>query len=222
MQNFRPVITALQTVGAALCVLLAACSAEPDVDPVPPGATVLAFGDSITFGTGAAPGESYPEQLAGLSGWKVVNAGIPGDTAQAAGKRLPGALEQHQPALVILELGGNDFLRRQPEAAVKEDLRTLIRQVQTRSIPLVLVAVPRFSVLRASVGALDDAAIYRELAEEERVYLVEDVLARILSNESLRADPIHPNAAGYRQLAEQLYAALLAKRQGSISSKLRR
>ncbi|WP_206613519.1 GDSL-type esterase/lipase family protein [Parahaliea mediterranea] len=208
MQTHTPFRLMQRFSGILLCLLLSACAPDPTVNPIPPGATVMAFGDSITFGTGAAAGESYPDRLAALNGWRMVNAGVPGDTAQGAGERLGDALTQHQPALVILELGGNDFLRRRPASAVKEDLRGLIRQVKAQGIPLALVAVPRFSVLRASVGTLDDAALYRELAEEEQVFLVQNILARILSDETLRADPIHPNAAGYRQLARQLHAAL--------------
>jgi acyl-CoA hydrolase len=183
-------------------LLLAACGGAKKAQPLPAGATVLAFGDSVTFGTGAGPGEDYPTRLAAITGWNIVNAGLPGDTAEAARGRLAGALEQSNPALVIVELGGNDFLRRRPEAQVKEDLRNILAQVRAAGIPVVLVAVPRFSLLGAAVGALPDAELYEQLAEDEKVPLVPNVFAAILSDPGLKSDQIHPNAEGYRKLAE--------------------
>lgn len=192
----------------ALLGLLAACGGGRKVSPLPAGSPVLAFGDSVTFGTGAAPGEDYPTQLAAISGWNVTNAGIPGDTAEAARGRIRTAIEQAQPALVIVELGGNDFLRRRPEGQIKADLRAILNEVRRANVPVVLVAVPRFSLLGAAVGALPDAELYEKLAEEEEVPLVPKVFGRILADPGLKADQIHPNAAGYRQLAEGIAEAL--------------
>jgi acyl-CoA hydrolase len=183
-------------------LLLAACGGGQKAQPLPPGTAVLAFGDSVTFGTGAAPGEDYPTRLAAITGWTITNAGVPGDTAEAAKGRIRGALEQSRPALVIVELGGNDFLRRRPEGQIREDLRRILAEVRAAKIPVVLVAVPRFSLLGAAVGALPDADLYEQLAKEEKVPLVPKVFGRILADPGLKADQIHPNAEGYRQLAE--------------------
>ncbi|MEM1111478.1 MAG: GDSL-type esterase/lipase family protein [Pseudomonadota bacterium] len=190
-----------------LCLLgfLAACGApESSRERLPDEAVVLAFGDSITFGTGAATSAAYPLQLAELTGWRVVNAGVPGDTAGEAVSRLPAALEQYSPALLILELGGNDFLRQRQALKVKEDLRAMIREARAAGVEVVLVAVPRLSLARGALGLLEDAALYADLAEEEGVALFSSELSAILSDSSLRADRIHPNAAGYRQFAEAL------------------
>lgn len=186
----------------AALLFLAACGGGPKVEPLPPGSVVLAFGDSVTFGTGAAPGEDYPTRLAEVTGWKIANAGIPGDTAEAARGRIGRAIEEARPALVIVELGGNDFLRRRSEGQISEDLRAILGEIRRAGIPVVLVAVPRFSLLGAAVGALPDAALYEKLADEEKVPLVPGVFGRILADPGLKADQIHPNAAGYRQLAE--------------------
>ncbi len=192
--------------GTAL--LLAACSEQPAYDALPRGTTVLAFGDSVTYGTGARQGEDYPSLLAHLSGWEIVNAGIPGDTAQEAKQRIEQALQETLPTLVIIELGGNDFLRRRSEGEVKEDLREIVRAVKTAGAQPVLVAVPRVSLLGAAAGALSDSAIYRELAEEEQVPLIEKVFSKVLSDDALRADRVHPNAEGYRVLTEGFAQAL--------------
>jgi acyl-CoA thioesterase-1 len=109
----------------------------------------------------------------------------------------PDLLEQHQPALVIIEIGGNDFLRRRPQPAVKEDVRHLLRTVRQSGAQVVLVAVPEVSLLNFVMGK-GDAPLYQELAEEEAVPLIDRVFAEILSQPELRADQIHPNAEGYR------------------------
>ena len=191
-----------------LFIGLATCGEPQRFTTLPSGATVLAFGDSITFGVGADAASNYPNQLAARTGWQVVNAGISGDTAREARTRLAPLLAQHQPELVIVELGGNDFLRQQRPAQVKGFLQTIVREAKTSGAMVVLVAVPRLSMLRATVGALEDADLYEQLAEEEQVVLVPDVLSSILSDESLRADAIHPNAEGYAVLTEGVMTVL--------------
>jgi acyl-CoA hydrolase len=189
-----------------LALLLSACRNEaPRAQLLAPGAVVLAFGDSVTFGTGAGAGEDYPAALAARSGWKIVNAGIPGDTAAAARTRIEPLLAEHKPVLVLVELGGNDFLRRRPEAEVKEDLRAIVRAVKTAGAVPVLVAVPEFSL---GLLGLSDSAIYAALAKEEKIWLVNDVFAKVLSDDALRADRIHPNARGYRALADGIAQSL--------------
>lgn len=192
-----------------LALAMAACHRAPSYAALPPGSVVLAFGDSVTFGTGAAGEENYPSQLASISGWQVANHGVPGDTAEGAKTRIAEALDDTQPKLVIVEIGGNDFLRRHPEAQIKEDIRSILKTVKQAGVPVVLVATPRFSLLGAALGALPDAALYAELAKEEGVLLVPDVFAEVLSDPSLKSDQIHPNAAGYRKLAEGIAASLV-------------
>lgn len=190
-------------------LLLAGCHDAPRLAALPAGSQVLAFGNSITFGSGAGPGEDYPSRLAASSGWEVHNAGVPGDTAENAGQRIRQVLAETRPVLVIVEIGGNDFLRRRPEAAVKEDLRALITTIRAAGVQVVLVAVPKLSLIGAVTGKLPDAAIYAELASEQKLPLVDSVLASILSDPALKADPIHPNATGYRKLAEGIADRLI-------------
>ncbi|QDF97479.1 arylesterase [Azoarcus sp. DD4] len=192
----------------ALLFLTACGNDRPKFSPLPAGTAVLAFGDSVTWGTGAAPGEDYPTQLAALSGWQIANAGIPGDLAETARHRIDEALAEHAPRLVLVELGGNDFLRRRAEGEVTEDLRAILRAIRDAGVQPVLVAVPAFSPIGAATGNLKDAALYRRLAQEENVPLIETVFADVLSESTLRADPIHPNASGYRRLAEGIAKAL--------------
>lgn len=191
----------------ATLLLIVACSGPPGAR-VPPGSEVIAFGDSVTAGVGALPGEDYPSLLRAATGWNVVNAGLSGDTAAAAGPRLAKTLEGRQPRLIIIEIGGNDFLRRTPPAQVKEDVRGLIQQARATGAQVVLVGVPSLSIFGIAARALQDAEFYADLADEEQVVLIEDVLSEVLSDAQLRADAVHPNARGYQQLSEGMLEAL--------------
>jgi acyl-CoA thioesterase I len=194
--------------------LLTACERLPKPTPLPSDATVVAFGDSVTYGTGAAAGEDWPSRLAALSGWTVINAGVPGETAEQARDRIDAVLTQYQPALVIIEIGGNDFLRRRPPEAVKADVRRITQSVRQQGAQAVLVAVPQVSLLGIVSGAKSDAPLYRELAREDGIPVVEKVFAEILSRPEWCADQIHPNAEGYRTMAATIYAFLAQTPQG--------
>jgi acyl-CoA thioesterase I len=197
----------------AWAMLGAACGRKKAVatsSAVPQGATVLALGDSITHGTGAAPAAAYPAQLAALTGWQVVNGGVPGDTAAQALERLPALLTEHKPALVIVSLGGNDFLRRLNEADTEASIRHALVLVREAGAQALLVAVPRPS-LAAAVGAgLSDHPLYEKLADELKLPLHAGGWARVLGDDKLKADQIHANASGYRVFAEGLRDSLRA------------
>ena len=187
---------------------LAACGQAPALQKIPPQALVLAFGDSVTYGTGAGAGEDWPTLLAAKTGWNIINAGVPGETAAKANGRLQQLLGEHQPALVLIEMGGNDFLQRTPEAQVKEHVRTLIQTARGSGAQVALIGVPNLSLLALLSGKPYDAAFYADLAAEEKVPLIADVFAAQLRDEALKADPIHPNANGYRAMAEGIYTRL--------------
>ena len=202
-------LVALAAVAPSL--LLAGCGRKPlRGRPVPPGAVVLALGDSLTHGTGATPETAYPAVLAGLTGWRVVNAGVPGDTSAQALARLPTLLQEHAPALVLLGIGGNDFLRRLPEAETRANVRAAIAQVRATDAQLLLIAVPRPSVAAAFTGSLTDHPLYGEIAEELKLPLHRQGWSEVLADESLRADAIHANARGYAVFAQGLEATAVA------------
>ena len=187
---------------------LPACSRSAKLPAVPAGSVVLAFGDSVTYGTGASPGEDWPTLLAGMTGWRVVNGGVPGDTADGARGRIGPLLEEHRPALVIVEIGGNDFLRRRSQKAVKEDIRQILKVVRSSGAAAVLVAVPELSLLGAVTRRPSDASLYAELGDEEKVPVISGVFSDILGQAELCSDQIHPNARGYQQMAAGIDTAL--------------
>ena len=189
--------------------LLAACSGgQPKLARLAPDAVVLAFGDSLTFGQGANPGESYPARLEALIGRKVVSSGIVGETSAEGLARLPAALDETKPQLVILCEGGNDFLRKLDEAQAADNLRAMVRLAKSRGAQVVLIAVPKPGLLPSP------ADFYAVVAKEFGVPHEEAALRKILTDNALKSDLVHPNAAGYAKLAEAI--AALLKRTGAV------
>ena len=184
-------------VPAIMCALAlcAGCGVNPAIRPVGPGAVVVAFGDSLTAGTGAAAGESYPALLSGMIGCRVVNAGVPGEVTAGGLARLPGLLEKESPRLVILCHGGNDMLNKLDRRETSANLDAMITMAKGAGADVILVGVPEPGLL------LKAAPFYGELAARHRIPYESGALAKILSSRSLKSDYVHPNAAGYRRLA---------------------
>ncbi len=192
-----------------LAALAAGCGdATPKLAPLSPGDVVLAFGDSLTHGTGATPETSYPAVLAALIGREVVRAGVPGEVTAQGLERLPVVLDEVNPRLVLLCLGGNDMLRRSSNGDTAENLRAMVRLIRDRGIDVVLIAVPEPKLLG------DPPPFYQTIAKEFRVPLEAEVVKDILYDARLKADPIHPNAEGYREMAQAL--ARLLRDSGAI------
>ena len=184
------------TVFAIFALAAAGCGDRARVAALPPGATVVALGDSLTYGTGATPDTSYPAFLAAATRWNVVNAGVPGDTAEAGCARLPPLVDEHRPALVLVFLGGNDILRQRGARALKDGLAACVRAAAAAGAPLVLLAVPTFGVTDFT-----DAAIVEDFAKDAKVPSLSPGLGKLLRDDAMRSDAIHLNAAGYRALA---------------------
>ena len=191
-------------VAALVLSALTACSDAPPLPRLGVEDTVLAFGDSITYGTGAHPEESYPEVLAGLIGRRVVGAGVPGEVTAIGLQRLPDVLDEVKPKILLLCLGGNDMLRKIDLVAVESNLRTMVHMAKDRGIAVVLIAVPKPALFGGN------AALYQTIAKENDLHLEDDILNDILHDNEFKADPIHPNAKGYRRMAEAI-AELLRK-----------
>lgn len=102
----------IKFVVCSLLLLIAACDAGDRLQPLTKNAVILAFGDSLTHGTGASIEQAYPQKLQAMLSRTVINAGVPGEISQTGLKRLPGLLKKYQPELLILCHGGNDILRK--------------------------------------------------------------------------------------------------------------
>jgi lysophospholipase L1-like esterase len=191
-----------------VALLIASCGKVPQVSPLAQSDVVLAFGDSLTFGTGASPEESYPARLQSLIGRKVINAGVPGEISADGLARLPEALEENKPKLLLLCHGGNDFLRKMPESQAAANVRAMIKLARDRGIAVVLIATPKPGL---SIAPPD---FYAEIAKEMAIPFDDGVLKEVLRDNALKSDLVHPNARGYAQIAETV--AKLLKKAGAI------
>jgi acyl-CoA thioesterase I len=194
----------LPLAGAAVAVLLALWLLWPGArvkNRDSKGQSIVAFGDSLTAGYGAGEGEDYPSKLSTLIGRSVVNAGVSGDTTQQALARIDADVLEENPRLVIVGLGGNDFLQGVPIETTEASLRSIVRKIHDRG-SMVLLLGYKFPSLQKNYGAM-----YERVADDEECLLVEDLLDGILSDPSLKSDEIHPNAKGYALLAERIAPA---------------
>lgn len=179
--------------------LFAGCDAGPGIARIDQDSVIVAFGDSLTRGTGAAEEQSYPAVLGRMLGTRVINLGLPGEMTSGGLKRLPGVLNEYNPTLVILCHGGNDFLRRRNQDETVGNLRDMIGLVREEGADIILIGVPKFGF------GLEVPGFYTTLAEENRIPLEADILLDLLGDNAMKSDPIHPNATGYRQMAEAVY-----------------
>lgn len=193
----------------ALLGLIACNQQATTLNKLPDDAVILAFGDSLTYGTGAAADHDYPTILAGLAGREVINAGVPGEISSEGVQRLPTLLDEYQPSLLILIHGGNDILRQIDPAQTRDNLIAMITEAKQRNIAVVLIGVPKFGVL-----FLHSAEIYAEVAQSEHVPVDLESLPTILASNTLKSDTVHPNDQGYQELANNI--AALLRQQGAL------
>lgn len=184
-----------------LAVLLAACLTScggkvPQVAKLAATDVVLAFGDSLTFGTGARAEDSYPVVLGQLIGRTVVRSGVPGEQTAGGLERLPEVLDEHKPRLVIVCLGGNDMLRKGTPANIEANLRKILTEIKSRGLNAMLIGVPTPTLITRPPD------FYPKLAREFAIPYEGDIITSVLYKSELKSDPIHPNAAGYRKVAE--------------------
>jgi acyl-CoA thioesterase-1 len=162
------------------------------------GQTIICFGDSLTEGIGGRPGEDYPSILAQRLGVRVINAGRRGDTTAVALARLAADVLEKNPRLVVVMLGGNDFLRQVPLSDTKKHLEEIVRRTQDRGAMVVV------SGIRLGLFTDEYGPIFEEIAARRGALYVPEVLKGILSDAKLRSDRIHPNGSGYRLIAERI------------------
>jgi len=171
---------------------------QPEISRLSSNSVILAFGDSLTYGTGAAEGESYPDVLENKLDMKVINRGIPGEVSQSGLNRLADVLAETNPQLTILCHGGNDILRNKSLDALKSNLDEMIRMIKASGSDVILVGVPKKSLM------LSPPDLYEELANEHNIPYLDDLISGVMIKSSLKSDAVHPNAKGYEQIATEL------------------
>ncbi|HED16794.1 MAG TPA: arylesterase [Gammaproteobacteria bacterium] len=192
-----------------LLVSTSGCSdKQPAIKALSDNAVVLAFGDSLTAGTGVNKENSYPSVLARMIDRMVINAGVPGEVSREGFRRLPGLLDKYQPELVIISHGGNDLIRKLDAEKLVQNISAMIRAARNRGISVILLGIPRPGIFLSSVE------FYNKLALDYNIPIENEILADILSDSSLKSDAIHPNIEGYRLMADSIF--LLMKQTGAI------
>jgi len=186
-------------------LLFAGCDGStPRQKALAPNARILAFGDSLTFGKGVLPEQSYPARLQAASHRDVINGGLPGEVSVEGLKRLPIWLDEYEPNLLILCHGANDLLRSLSEEKVRENLRGMVKMAKDRGIDVILIAVPKFGGMRSAPG------FYAEVAREFNIPLENRSLEEILRHAKYHKDTVHPNPEGYQLIADALVKLMKA------------
>ncbi|MFH1198596.1 MAG: GDSL-type esterase/lipase family protein [Candidatus Omnitrophota bacterium] len=183
-------------------IALSCCAKQEIRNTNSKGKNIICFGDSITFGYGVKPGEDYPTELAKLVSTPVLNMGIDGDTTNEAVKRLDSDVLDRQPYLVIIEFCGNDFLRKVPKEVTVNNLREMIDRVHNKGAMVAIVDVS------AGMFLQEYRVVFTKLAQETNSIFIPEILGGIITNPSMKSDFMHPNASGYKMIAEKIHQAI--------------
>lgn len=167
------------------------------------GKTIVCFGDSITKSFGADPGEDYPNVLSRKVDRPVINAGVVGDTTSDALQRIETDVLEHDPRMVIVMLGGNDFLKKVPKQETFRSMESIVDKIQDHGAIAVIAVV--------KIGFINDVYTkeFKRIANEKGALFVPNIMKGILSNPQLKYDQIHPNSDGYRVIADRIHKAII-------------
>jgi acyl-CoA thioesterase-1 len=166
------------------------------------GKNIICFGDSITFGYGVDPGQAYPAILGKLLNLPVLNKGVDGDTTRDGLKRLQSDVLELQPRLVLIEFGGNDFLKKIPREVTLNNLSQMVEQAQAKGAMVAIVDISAGMIMR------EYQPVFRRLAQAKGALFIPNVFAGIITNPSLKSDFLHPNAEGYKIIAQRIQRAI--------------
>ena len=161
--------------------------------------TIVAFGDSLTEGYGGN-GHSYPAYLSEMLGQTVVNLGLSGELAVHAPERLPDVLAQ-KPYMVLIEFGANDFMQQRSRQAAVSAVEQIVDAVQNAGAIAVIVDT-------GGPGMDDYTKDYKKLAREKNALFVPGILNGIFNKRALKSDVVHPNAEGYKLVAQKVHKVI--------------
>lgn len=167
------------------------------------GTNIICFGDSLTFGYGVGSGEDYPSALTKIMNMPVINAGIDGDTSIEALRRIDSDVLNRKPLLVIVEFGGNDFLRKVPKEVTANNVREMVEKIQKKGAMVAIVDSSAGLFLR------EYRLLLSRIARQSQAIFVPAVLSGIITDPSMKSDFIHPNGEGYKLIAQRVYRAIL-------------
>lgn len=167
------------------------------------GKDIIAFGDSLIFGQGASSDDkNFISLLSQRIGKKIINLGIPGNTTQDALDRI-NELEKYNPKVVIVLIGGNDYLKKVPIETTFKNLEKIIKKIQDSGSVVLLLGVRG--------GLLTDKfdTEFEKISSKYHTAYVSDVLSGLVTNMQYMSDAVHPNDLGYQKIADRVYPVLL-------------
>lgn len=159
---------------------------------------IVFFGDSITAGLDAGDGEDFPTLIGNELEVETINAGVSGDTSGNALLRLDSDVISQNPAIVVVEFGGNDFLQQVPFEKTEQNFDQIFQKLSQTDAKIVIAAV-RVDVLSGKYEKLQE-----KLAKKYNATFVPNILKGIVSDPTLMADRVHPNGEGHKRIAEKL------------------
>lgn len=174
---------------------------KPSIDYLSKGTSIVVLGDSLTAGVGATTGNEFPAVLSRLIGQPIINMGVSGNTSAQGLERVPYVLEQ-DPKVVIVLLGGNDYLRKVPIEETFKNIDTIVAQIQEYGATVILVGI--------KAGPLSDPykKHFEDIVKKRDVVYIPNILNGIIFHDDLMSDAIHPNDAGYKKVADKIYPEL--------------
>jgi len=198
----RSLLMCMCAVLAALSLAASGCAQRTIAHIDSKGSTIVCFGDSLTYGYGVEPGEDYPSVMGKLAGVPVVNAGVTSETSLDGLARIEKDVLAHQPMLVIVAFGGNDFLNQVPKEKTRQAMCAIIDKIHQAGSMVAVVDV--------SAGFLfqEYQPFLRSIAREKEAFFIPNVFYNVVNNPSLKSDFVHPNAQGYAVVAQRVYAAI--------------
>jgi acyl-CoA thioesterase I len=186
-----------------LMILHAGCTRVNIANLESRGKNIICFGDSLTKGKGVEPNQSYPAELAKMTNFQVINAGINGDVSPEAVKRVASDVLDREPLLVIIEFGGNDYLNKIPMEETIKNVEEMIKLIQAKGAMVAIVDISNVLFMQE----------YRQellrLSKKYRAIFIPRIMEDIVTNEQLKSDAIHPNARGYKIIAYRVYRGIM-------------
>lgn len=202
MMKLRMIILGVSIVALAVFAIFYFSRATPVVNYPSKGVDIIAFGDSLVEGVGATTGNDFVSLLSRKIGRPIINLGHAGDTTADGIARI-GELDDYDPKVVLLLLGGNDHLKKIPVSDTHKNLAVLIENIQARGAVVLLLGVRG--------GLFNDRfdTEFEDLRDTYHTAFVSDVLDGLFGNRQYMSDAVHPNDAGYEIIAERIYPVLV-------------
>jgi len=166
------------------------------------GKNIICYGDSITFGYGVNLGEDYPTALAKIVNRPVINVGVDGDTSTEGLQRIKQDVLEKEPCIVLIEFTGNDFLKKIPMDLTIRNIKKMVREIQSAGAMTAIVDVS------AGLFLLDYRIRLFLLSRQTGSIFIPATLSGIITNPSMKSDFMHPNASGYKIVAQRVYLAI--------------